>query len=117
VTAAVQPLPVTPASALVKKNATPAAAPPSTEQKRIPFSEQETYNLYKGVERFGIGQWARVLSEYAFHPKRRAGDLKDKWRNLNSSASAMAALAASASSTTNRSKTSAAEHDSIEDSF
>ena len=36
-----------------------------------------------------MGEWAKIFSTYEFHPKRRAVDLKDKWRNMQSSATSL----------------------------
>lgn len=38
--------------------------------------------LLAGVARFGVGNWKKILSEYKFHHKRTAVDLKDKYRNI-----------------------------------
>ena len=36
----------------------------------------------KGVQRFGMGQWALILQNYEFDPSRSGVDLKDKYRNM-----------------------------------
>ena len=58
-------------------------APISATQRksRIRFSDEETENLIHGYKKYG-NQWAVILSHYKFHQMRRAGDLKDKIRNL-----------------------------------
>lgn len=50
-------------------------------RKRKRWSEEEIDNLYKGVIRFGVGNWKEILKHYNFH-ERNSIDLKDKWRNL-----------------------------------
>ena len=39
-------------------------------------------NLVKGVETFGLGQWANILKTFSFGPYRNNVSLKDKWRNM-----------------------------------
>jgi len=34
-------------------------------RKRVPFSEEEKTAIRRGVERFGIGKWSEIKSEYA----------------------------------------------------
>jgi len=45
------------------------------------WSEEEVQSLYKGVAKFGTGQWAKIRDEFGFNMSRRSVDLKDKWRN------------------------------------
>jgi len=51
---------------------------------RIPFTEEETANLIKGMKEFGdeTQKWRRILLNYNFDSRRTSVDLKDKWRNL-----------------------------------
>lgn len=58
-----------------------AAKPTSAKPKRNKWSEEETSSLLKGVARFGIGSWTKILNckEYDF-PNRTALDLKDRFR-------------------------------------
>ena len=51
------------------------------KKKKRRFSEEETQNLIKGVEQFGVGHWKMILLNYKFDD-RSCVDLKDKWRNL-----------------------------------
>lgn len=45
------------------------------------WTEQETTDLLKGVAKFGIGKWKRILSHPAYNLKdRSAVDLKDRFR-------------------------------------
>ncbi|KAK8155168.1 hypothetical protein BKA80DRAFT_282867, partial [Phyllosticta citrichinensis] len=52
---------------------------PKVKRKR--WTDQETTHLLKGVARFGIGNWKRILEcdEYSFN-ERTAVDLKDRFR-------------------------------------
>lgn len=34
------------------------------------------------MERFGIGNWRKILDTFKFNDKRTPVDLKDKWRNV-----------------------------------
>ncbi|KAF2452549.1 hypothetical protein BDY21DRAFT_258490, partial [Lineolata rhizophorae] len=49
--------------------------------KRNKWTEEETACLLKGVARFGIGSWKKILShaDYSFNG-RSAIDLKDRFR-------------------------------------
>ncbi|KAF2196157.1 hypothetical protein GQ43DRAFT_445369 [Delitschia confertaspora ATCC 74209] len=49
--------------------------------KRNKWTEEETKDLLRGVSRFGIGSWKRILKcpDYTFHG-RTAVDLKDRFR-------------------------------------
>jgi len=57
------------------------------EKKRERFTKEEAEDLIKGVELYGLGQWAQIKASY-FNDKgsqsstRTGVDLKDKWRNL-----------------------------------
>ncbi|KAK5164259.1 uncharacterized protein LTR77_009953 [Saxophila tyrrhenica] len=65
----------------------PKAAPkdvfatPTSTSKRNKWSEEETAQLLKGVARFGMGNWTRILkcTDYTFE-SRTAIDLKDRFR-------------------------------------
>ncbi|KAF2090235.1 hypothetical protein K490DRAFT_54635 [Saccharata proteae CBS 121410] len=59
----------------------PSAAAKNPKVKRRKWTEQETTDLLKGVARFGIGSWKKVLScpDYSFNG-RNAVDLKDRFR-------------------------------------
>lgn len=54
------------------------------EKKRERFTKEEAEDLIKGVELYGLGQWAQIKASY-FNERgstRTGVDLKDKWRNL-----------------------------------
>lgn len=53
-------------------------------RKRIKWSEEETYSLVRGVDKFGVGKWTRILNhpEYTFSAGRNPIDLKDRFRTL-----------------------------------
>jgi hypothetical protein len=97
VRAVARPLPLTPAAPTAgKTNAAGSGGgsgvadmSSSANKKRIPWTEEETSNLYNGVERYGVGEWAKIMSTYKFHDRRRAVDLKDKWRNMYKAASGL----------------------------
>lgn len=46
------------------------------------WSHAETENLLKGVKKFGIGKWHKIMQHFEFASYRNACSLKDKWRNL-----------------------------------
>ncbi|KAJ3423324.1 trf-like [Anaeramoeba flamelloides] len=52
--------------------------------QRVFWSNEECCCIIDGINRFGVGKWAKIMkqSEYNFHVKRTPHDLKDKWRNL-----------------------------------
>ena len=39
--------------------------------------------MIKGVELYGLGQWAQIKQSYFVSTTRSGVDLKDKWRNLD----------------------------------
>ena len=49
-------------------------------RKRIKWSEEETFCLAKGVDRYGIGKWVKILNDpdYSFLEGRTPVDLKDR---------------------------------------
>lgn len=52
---------------------------------RTPWTDEEVQHLQAAVMALGKGRWALALAQYKFQDCRTAGDLKDKWRNLNKS--------------------------------
>lgn len=58
--------------------------PKEYHRKRVkrPWTQEEEDNLSEGVRLFGIGNWARILSEFKFEARSNV-DLKDKWRNMS----------------------------------
>jgi hypothetical protein len=52
--------------------------------KRVPFTTAEVVYLKEGVVKFKSSKqmWRDILSNYKFHERRTAVDLKDKYRNL-----------------------------------
>ncbi|KAF2767088.1 hypothetical protein EJ03DRAFT_276828, partial [Teratosphaeria nubilosa] len=59
----------------------PPRQPASAKAKRKKWSDEETADLLKGVARFGIGNWTKILKheDYSFQG-RTALDLKDRFR-------------------------------------
>ncbi|KAL8951419.1 MAG: hypothetical protein Q9222_002610 [Ikaeria aurantiellina] len=53
-------------------------------RKRTKWTEEETYCLVKGVDRFGVGKWTKILNygNYAFADGRTPVDLKDRFRTI-----------------------------------
>ncbi|KAL9029681.1 MAG: hypothetical protein Q9196_002105 [Gyalolechia fulgens] len=53
-------------------------------RKRVKWSDEETYSLVRGVDKFGVGKWTRILNnpEYKFSSGRKPIDLKDRFRTL-----------------------------------
>ena len=49
--------------------------------KRVGFSHTETINLIRGINRFGIGNWTKILKcpQLFFHEKRNGTSLKNKY--------------------------------------
>jgi hypothetical protein len=62
-------------------NATKAAQAAKSRRARHTWNEEETSDLLRGVAKFGIGNWKKILecSEYKFQ-SRTAVDLKDRFR-------------------------------------
>ncbi|RDD37514.1 Telomeric repeat-binding factor 1 [Trichoplax sp. H2] len=58
--------------------------PKTFQKKRMkrPWSQKEEDNLSEGVQLYGVGNWAMILSEFNFVARTNV-DLKDKWRNMN----------------------------------
>lgn len=72
---------VTPVPPSQQTNNTPVVGKqPKVAKTRKKWSEEETAHLVKGVSKFGIGAWKRILqhSEYKFNT-RTAVDLKDRY--------------------------------------
>ncbi|KAL8655101.1 MAG: hypothetical protein Q9226_003177 [Calogaya cf. arnoldii] len=53
-------------------------------RKRSKWSDVETRNLIKGVDKYGVGKWTKVLNDpdFYFSEGRNAIDLKDRFRTL-----------------------------------
>jgi hypothetical protein len=66
----------------VAKKAKKAKDKDGTDKKRERFSQGEAEDLIKGVQLFGLGQWAHIKSSFFRDTSRSGVDLKDKWRNL-----------------------------------
>ena len=45
------------------------------------WTEEETKDLIKGVELYGVGKWKKIINdpEFSFHRERTPVDLKDRW--------------------------------------
>ena len=54
----------------------------TVRKTRVPFTAEEVEHLEEGIEKFGVGNWKKILNHYKFNPRRTNQDLKDKWRNL-----------------------------------
>lgn len=74
------------ASAAPPANQSTASQPPAGKRKpgkhtKNKWSDEETADLLKGVARFGIGSWTKILrhEDYSFD-RRTALDLKDRFR-------------------------------------
>ncbi|EDV22701.1 uncharacterized protein TRIADDRAFT_28428, partial [Trichoplax adhaerens] len=52
------------------------------KRMKRPWSQKEEDNLSEGVQLYGVGNWAMILSEFNFVARTNV-DLKDKWRNMN----------------------------------
>lgn len=59
----------------------PSGKPKSVKHTKNKWSEEETADLLKGVAKFGIGSWTKILKyeDYSFD-RRTALDLKDRFR-------------------------------------
>jgi hypothetical protein len=68
-----------PSSTQKPDNASVAEKPPKVAKTRKKWSEEETADLVKGVSKFGIGSWKKILQhpDYTFN-SRTAVDLKDR---------------------------------------
>ena len=51
-------------------------------KKRHFWTEQEVTWLLQGVDKHGVGKWAKILDDYPFSETRTSVHLKDKYRNL-----------------------------------
>lgn len=85
------PSPATPGGANVRRFSAAQTADPRSpgarRARRIGWTPSENAALMEGVQRFGSGSWSAILNGMGgrFHPKRTAGDLKDRWRNMKHS--------------------------------
>jgi hypothetical protein len=52
------------------------------DKKRERFTKEEAEDLIKGVDLYGLGQWAQIRASSFGQSGRSGVDLKDKWRNL-----------------------------------
>jgi len=52
-------------------------------RKRSRWTVDEESYIQQGVEQFGEGHWADILSAFPFAPGRTGVGIKDKWRNMN----------------------------------
>ncbi|KAL8771998.1 MAG: hypothetical protein Q9209_002663 [Squamulea sp. 1 TL-2023] len=59
-------------------------------RKRSKWSEVETCNLVKGVDKLGVGKWTKILNDpdFIFCEGRNAIDLKDRFRTITTNAPA-----------------------------
>ena len=58
--------------------------PAVSKRTKKHFTAEEVDDLRKGVDKHGVGNWAKILTDkdLAFHSSRNTVSLKDKWRNL-----------------------------------
>ena len=54
----------------------------SMRRSKTPFSDEEQHYMIQGVRKFGVGQWAKILEHYNFHPCRTNVAIKDKFRTM-----------------------------------
>lgn len=53
------------------------------KQKRVPFSNEEKTAIRRGVEKFGIGHWSEIKSEYAVILRNRTSvNIKEGYRTM-----------------------------------
>lgn len=55
---------------------------PKIRRVRTMWTTEEELNLLRGVEKLGVGVWARIRDRYFSATSRTNTDLKDKWRLL-----------------------------------
>ena len=69
----------------VAPSSNPLAVEKPRRAKRI-WTAEEEQNLNLGVEKYGLGNWAKIRDDpdFSFQEGRSSVDLKDKWRNLTS---------------------------------
>ncbi|KAI4280200.1 MAG: hypothetical protein L6R35_005959 [Caloplaca aegaea] len=62
-------------------------------RKRTKWSDEETHCLVKGLDKYGVGKWTRIVNDpgYSFRQGRTALDLKDRFRTLMGNSPADAA--------------------------
>lgn len=51
-------------------------------RKGIPWTSSEEEELYAGIVKYGVGNWAMIKSDFKFRTDRTSQDLSDKWRTL-----------------------------------
>ncbi|KAL8703475.1 MAG: hypothetical protein Q9201_003349 [Fulgogasparrea decipioides] len=66
-------------------------------RKRTKWSDEETCCLVRGVDRFGIGKWTKILNcpDYSFVEGRTPVDLKDRFRTITGNVSTQLPLGVS----------------------
>ncbi|XP_013880470.1 telomeric repeat binding factor a [Austrofundulus limnaeus] len=53
----------------------------NTQSRKRMWTDSETDNLIEGVNRFGEGNWSKILSYYSFENRTNI-NLKDRWRTM-----------------------------------
>ena len=53
-----------------------------SKRTRIVFSSEEEDFIIQSVRKFGVGQWAKILQNFDFHPSRASVSIKDKYRTM-----------------------------------
>lgn len=47
------------------------------------WTVEEEDGLFKGVQKYGVGNWRHIIAENSCLDQRTPRDCYDKWRNLN----------------------------------
>eukprot|EP01091_Cochliopodium_minus_P010635 TRINITY_DN285_c0_g1_i1.p1 TRINITY_DN285_c0_g1~~TRINITY_DN285_c0_g1_i1.p1 ORF type:complete len:726 (-),score=286.32 TRINITY_DN285_c0_g1_i1:99-2276(-) len=55
---------------------------PKIRRAKLKWTDEETSELKRLMEKFGTGNWSRILANGNFDPHRTSTDLRDKWRNI-----------------------------------
>ena len=50
--------------------------------KRVQWTYEESVNIWKGVQKYGEGNWKDILESYKFHSSRTNVGVKDRWRTM-----------------------------------
>ena len=56
---------------------------PISPKKRIPWTKKDELTLREAVDKYGPGNWKKILEKCKFEVQRSNVDIKDKWRNIN----------------------------------
>jgi len=50
--------------------------------KRHQWTYEESVNIWKGVQKYGEGNWSKIMESYKFHSSRTNVGVKDRWRTM-----------------------------------